>query len=260
MTEILSKNNLQRIRAIRHELGGNDAEALARMFIDLDIEDDGSLAGRVDAILRATEHHWFPRVHTFMDVPGLYEVRGASDQGFRAEFQDPWGCSRDQVGHFLTALGLVLHPESLQVRRLGCRLRDLAGVPKEMTDGDAVLRLIIGHEKRPDPFFGDPLILAKVRRQFASVTHEDLAAFRRAMDALGSGSVADLAAAEEELSSIDAGSGRGNSVQDLRLSLMGVYVAERIRESDFADGHQVAAWISRNLVSDGLNDQFEQSP
>ena len=118
MTEILSKNNLQRIRAIRHELGGNDAEALARMFTDPDIADDGSLAGRVGAILRATEHHWFPRVHTFMDVPGLYEVRGASDHGFRAEFQDPWGCSRDQIGHFLTALGLVLHPESLQVRRL----------------------------------------------------------------------------------------------------------------------------------------------
>ena len=251
MPTMRSRTNLDRIRAIRRELGDNDAETLARLFTDPQLADDGTIAGRVEAILEATEHQWLQGFPTFMDVPGLYELRGASDQGFRAAFRDPWPQSRDQVGHLLTAVGLILHPEVLQRRRLGRRLRTWLGVPKAMSDSDAALRLIIGHEKQPDPFFADPRIVAKVRRQFSSVTAEDLAAFGRAMAALGDGACPDLEAAFRELASIGVGTGRGNSAQDLRLSLMGAHLAGRLKGGAFASRGELAEWVRRNLGERG---------
>ena len=106
MTKTFPKTNLRRIRAIRRGLGRNDAETLARLFTDHRIIDDGTLIGCVCAILEATEHRWFPQILMFMDVPGLYELCGASDRGFRSAFRDPWACGRDQIGHFLTAMAV----------------------------------------------------------------------------------------------------------------------------------------------------------
>jgi hypothetical protein len=242
-----TKQNKGRVHAIYQETGGNDAETLARLFEDATIRHENGLLGRIDALLAATRQQWFPWFRTALDVSGLQEVREAGDRGFRAEFQDPWACSRDQIGHFLTALGLTLYPEQVNLRQLGLPLRRLVGAPKEMSDLEVALRLMIGHEKEPDPYFADPLVLFKVRRQFSSATSDDVAAFRRALAALGTAPVADLEAARRKLDAIEVGEDRGNSWQDLLLSLMGWHMTVRIQEGDITDGTMAAAWIRSNL-------------
>jgi hypothetical protein len=240
--------NLRRIRRIREEAVGDDAEALARVFEDARIRDDGTLAGRIRAVLAATEHRWVPGVHTPLDVPGLYEVKGFGDDGFRPELRDPWPGSRDQVGHFLTALALALRPELVRARRFGVRARDWAGAPKGMSDEEVGLRLIIGHEKEPDPGRFDPLMLLKVRRQFASATGADVAAFRRALAVQGPGVGLDLATASEHLSAIAVGSGVGNSNQDMLLSLAGYRLAQLVTTRRLRTGAEVARWVRDRLA------------
>lgn len=245
------ERNLRRIRHIRAESGGNDAETLARLFEDREIRDDGSLGGRIDALLEATEHRWLPRIHTPLDVPGLYEVRGFSHNGFRPEFEDPWPGSRDQVGHLLTAFALAVRPETVDARRLAVRVRDLVGAPRGMPRTEVALRLTIGHEKRPDPGRHDPLILLKLRRQFASATDDDVASFVAAVERVVDGAPGgDLAAAPGPLTSIHVGSGTGNSRQDLRLSIAAYVLAELVTTGRLAAGADVAAWIRRNLKAE----------
>lgn len=50
--------HLRRIREIRREADDDDVEALARMFTDEAICDDGTARGRLEVILEATEHRW----------------------------------------------------------------------------------------------------------------------------------------------------------------------------------------------------------
>lgn len=240
--------NLQRIQQIRDEVGGDDAEALARLFEDEEIISDESIQGRLEAILAATEHRWVVSIRTFLDIPLLQDCKGFSDQGFRAEFRDPWACSRDQVGHILTAVGLALYPEKLEEKRwFGIPIRDLVGAPKDMSNEEVAIRLIIGHEKRPDPGSLDPLVLPKVRKQFASATDEDVAAFLSAQAALGTGLKISLYGAKEGLAKIQIGEGRGNSIQDLNLSLVGCYLAQLIKEGQLSSRQEVATWVRTNL-------------
>lgn len=239
--------NLHRILRLHQEAADNDAEALARMFEDRAILDDGTLGGRLEAILRATEHRWIRRLHIPLDIPGLQDCPGFSDRGFRPEFKDPWTCSGDQAGHFLTALGLILYPERLEGRRLGFRLRDLVGAPREMGLAEVALRFIVGHEKRPDPHRFDPLVLFGIRRQFASATLGDVEAFRAADAALGPGPAADLQRALPYLETIPLGEGRGNSRADLLLSFAGYRLARLIQGDQIRHREEIAAWIRRHL-------------
>src|SRR6476660_7930513 len=105
------------------------------MFTYSHIRDDGTVAGRLRAVLTATEHRFVPGLQTGADI-GL--------TGFRKEFEDPWPTSTDQVGHFLTAVRLGFDPRfvSNPVFRL------LLGSGGE---ADAPMRLIVGHEKVADP-------------------------------------------------------------------------------------------------------------
>lgn len=239
--------NWRRIQAIRHEAGANDAEALARFFEDGQIRDNGSLHGRVQAILEATEHRWFSGFRTPLDVSGLQDCHGFGYQGFRPEYHDPWPTSRDQVGHFLTALGLALYPGAVSRRRLFLRLRDWVGAPRTMPDAEVALRLIIGHEKLPDPVLPDPLVLPKVRRQFASVTAADVAIFRRAL-AAQAGWELDLQRARSDLAGIEVGSGTGNSWPDVYLSLAGYHMAGLVQDGRISSPVQIAAWVRDNLL------------
>jgi hypothetical protein len=243
-------HNIRRIQALNQEASWDDAETLARMFEDDAIISPDSVLGRLDAILEATEHRWIQGWRTFMDFPGLYECNGFSDRGFRDAFKDPWACSREQAGHFLTAVGLVLHPQKLEGRIFFRRLRDWAGAPKEMSTAEVALRLVIGHEKAPDPGVPDPLVLPKVRRQFRSCTDGDLAAFHRALEALGRDWVFSFAKVDPYMSQIEVGSARGNSCQDLYLSLAAYHFVQLLKGGQFLDRGAMARWVRDNLKAD----------
>ncbi len=100
--------NQARIRQLAAQ-APTDLEALALLFEDDGIVDDGTVPGRLRAILQATERK---------TIPGLQTALSFGDSGFAGDrrldgagFRDPWPASRNQVGHFLTAVGLQFAPE-----------------------------------------------------------------------------------------------------------------------------------------------------
>jgi hypothetical protein len=212
--------NRARIMMIRDE-APTAVEALARMFTDAGITDDGTVGGRLHALLNATEHRFVPGLHTGADI-GM--------TGFRKEYEDPWPTSTDQVGHFLTAVRLGFDPRfvSNPIFRL---LLGGGG------DADAPLRLIIGHEKVADP----PDInrtsprtlltaLRRFREQYQSATEDDIAQFR-----------------DGHLDLIRVGDGLGNSMEDLRLSHKGWLFGRSITEGRFKSREEVAGWIRTEI-------------
>jgi hypothetical protein len=217
------------------------------MFEDPAIADDGTAIGRLSVLLEATEHRWLPLVHTPLDVPGLYEAEGYGDNGFREELRDPWAGSRDQVGHLLTAVALAFRPTLVRARRFGVRSRDWVGAPEELEDAQVALRFAIGHEKEPDPGRYDPLMLLKVRRQYASASDADADAFLAALEALEGDVDLLLDRAAAILSEIDVGERDGNSPEDLCLTLVGYRLAHLIDTGRLQGGGEVASWIRRNL-------------
>lgn len=297
--------NRTRIGAIKQE-AGSDLEALARIFEDDMVIDDGSVASRLQAVLGATEH---------LVIPGLQTGIEFSDEGFAGDqspggsgFRDPHPSSRNQPGHFLTAVGLETTPATVSRAITGWGLlcaaiqappevtaantiRAMVQAPPAMSDSDVALRLVIGHEKVPDPASGlahglsigvaglleelgpapegeteeqhDQRVgeamrvqmLARVtsiintfRTQFSATTEADVAAWNEALAAIGSGDALDMAAAEAPLGRIAIDpAGRGNSIQDLRLSLVGWRLGQRIAAGNFSDGAAVASWIRTNL-------------
>jgi hypothetical protein len=277
-----------RITAIRAESGFNDAEALARLFEDRGLSDDGSPSRRLQTILAATERRMIRGLQTgvpFLDV-GFRGDREPRGSGFR----DPWPPSRNQVGHFLTAVGLGFRPALVSEPVAGFPLRFLLGAPGLLSNEQVAKRLIVGHELWPDPgllhggLFGAllggmvaPLTGARgrmiaisvavgaivgavagmamqqvlgFRAQLFRATADDEATFDRAVAALGAGTTPDLAAAEVELAplfrKIDVNS-RGNSDQDLRLSLLGWSLGVAIRDGVMVSGSEVASWLRTNL-------------
>ena len=280
--------NRKRIGVIKSE-AGTDLEALARIFEDDKIVDDGSIASRLQAILAATEH---------LLIPGLQTGIKFGDTGFAGDqtkggtgFRDPHSSSRNQVGHFLTAVGLQFSPAvvSRRIPYFG-NIRSMVQAPASMSDADVALRLTIGHEKIPDPngtmaaikilltgliehwFLGPEKeteeqrnervgkaildetqrqinkIIAAFRTQFQAATDADVQAWNDALAALGTGNTLNMGAAEAPLSRISINpSGRGNSIQDLRLSLVGWRLGQLITSGYFGDRAAVARWIRTNL-------------
>ena len=284
-------HNQARIRHLARQ-APTDLEALALLFEDDSIVDDGTVAGRLDALLRATERR---------SMPGLQTAIPFGDTGFAGErrpggagLRDPWPASRNQVGHFLTAVGLQVAPEvvSRPVPVLGS-IRHILGAPAAMSDREVALRLTIGHEKVPDPpnaLEASLLILAQglvgarwivardgtvkeracrivaalmaeachqavnsfvtYRAQFHATTEDDIAAWQEALRVSGKGRAFDwqaLEGASSPLRAIAVANGEGNSVQDLRLSLVGWRLGQLIGCGAFNRRQDVAAWIRRTL-------------
>jgi hypothetical protein len=259
--------NSDRIEQIR-DSAGSDAEALAQMFEDSRITDGGTVAGRLRSLLTATESSI---------VPGLQTGIKFHDSGFRPEFKDPWPSSDNQVGHFLTAVGLSFNPGKVSQSFMGRTLRDWIGANSAMTDTEVALRLTIGHEKAPDPsawtaagggiiggaaggIFGPGgmaggaaagaaiAILRGFRAQFAAATASDVQIFLGAEASLGTGSPLDLATASGRLRGIAVNpSNRGNSYEDLLLSCFGWRLGQWIGASRFAAKADVAAWVRTNI-------------
>ena len=216
--------NKARIVKIRDE-APTAVEAFARMFTDAGIVDDGSVPGRLGAILAATEHRIVPGLH--MGIPiGL--------TGFRKEFEDPWLSSKDQVGHFLTAVRLANDPRFLS----NPIFRLLLGIS---SDSDLPVQLIVGHEKSPDPPNVDKLtlkaaftLLKYVRLQYHSASSEDITNFRAG-----------------NLEAIRVGTGLGNSMADLRLSYLGWLFGQWIVEGRFKTLEEITHWIRVELGNCG---------
>jgi hypothetical protein len=149
--------NRDRILEIR-DGAGTDLEALARIFEDDLIVDDGSVSGRLRSVLQATEN---------LVVPGLQTGVGFSDTGLAGDqspggagFRDPHPSSRNQPGHFLTAVGLQFSPGvvSTPIPFFGT-IRQMVRAPESMSDAEVALRLTIGHEKTADP---SPIMSASI--------------------------------------------------------------------------------------------------
>lgn len=283
--------NRRRIRAL--QVGTTDLEGLATMFSDDSIVDDGTVPGRVRSILDATEH---------LVVPGLQTGIEFADTGFRGEptptgsgFRDPHPSSRNQVGHFLTAVGLEFSPEvvSRPIPVFGT-VRAMVGAPVSMSDADVALRLTIGHEKSRDPNGGAEVlvnvlfegllesfssgpegetegqrdervgramtaeaesqvreIIAAFRAQFAATSDADVAAWNEALERFrrdGAG----LEGPDSPLERIAVNPAlKGNSRQDLRLSLVGWALGEKIRAGAFSGRAEVADFIRRSLGNQG---------
>jgi hypothetical protein len=282
--------NQKRIEELK-KTSGSDLEALAALFDDDRIVDDGTVAGRLTVILRATEH---------LVIPGLQTGIDFGDTGFRGEqtptcsgFRDPHPSSQNQVGHFLTAVGLVFAPEVVSRPIPGAgSIRDLIEAPASMTDDEVALRLTIGHEKAPDPLgaggmIGHQLgvwlgeryltpapegeteeqrdervsramaeqlgadlrgIFAAFRAQFRATTHADIAAWNEALDVLRNTGSTETPGNPLERISVDP-TLKGNSRQDLRLSVVGWQLGRMIRAEEFASRAQVAEWIRQHLAA-----------
>ena len=212
--------NRRRILAIRDE-APTAVEALARMFTDAHISDNGQIRGRLGAIFAATRHRLVPGLHTGLAI-GL--------SGFRPEFEDPWEASTDQVGHFLTAVRLTVDPGFLSNPLFPILLGGLG-------DDEFPLRIMIGHEMAPDPRDVDQIslktpvrVLRRFRAQYKAVTREDVANFRAG-----------------KLEEIQIGGGLGNSLADLRLSYQGWIFGLLIAEGKFQSKEEIADWIRSEL-------------
>jgi hypothetical protein len=263
--------NSDRIENIRDSTN-NDAETLALMFADSFIQDDRTVTGRLRAVLNATEK---------TGVPGLQTGIKFSDSGFRDEFKDPWPDSANQVGHFLTAVGLSFNPAKVSQSFLGRRLRDWLGADASMTDQAVAIRLTIGHEKAEDPGTGTKAggavvggivgfgvapwsgpggvlggaaagagiaILRKFREQFAACTDADVQVFQDALGSLGNQSPLAINTAKGKIRSIRVDESlSGNSYADLLLSLFGWRLGQDILAGKFASGADVATWIRQNI-------------
>jgi hypothetical protein len=255
--------NSSRIEQLR-DATKNDAETLALIFEDTQIKDDGSIPGRLRAILDATERK---------TVPGLQTAIAFHDSGFKDVFKDPWPSSDNQVGHFLTAVGLRFKPAKVSETMMGRRLRDWLGAPDSMTDAAVAVRLVVGHEKAPDPTLAREIIgaivgeivapwsgpggaaggtavaiLTAFRNQFAACTDADVTVFENAERDLGTKSQLDLTSANARLRSISVVStNQGNSYQDLLLSLCGWLFGRLIGSGKFTSRGAAADWIRTNI-------------
>jgi hypothetical protein len=239
-----------------------DADVLAQMFETTLISDDGTVAGRLRDVLDATESSL---------VPGLQTGIKFHDTGFRSEFKDPWPSSDNQVGHFLTAVGLSFNPSKVAQSFMARRLRDWLGADSTLTDEEVAIRLTVGHEKAPDPgagtaaggaipgwIAGGPIgagagaaiaILEAFRTQYSKATPTDVTNFRSAETNLGPGTKLDLKSADTTLHGITVDkSMQGNSYEDLLLSCCGWRLGQWIKSGKFTATADVGTWIRTNLM------------
>ncbi len=241
--------------------GRSDLEALASSFESRSV-DDSSLRGtsrawrRLDAILSAFESDPGVRFHaslSFFRDSGFYGTHSFSDDGFA----DPHPSSQNQVGHFLTAVGLGFD-SSVPDRRIRgvATMRELLGAPTSMSNDGVAIALCVGHELTADADedASAPSQLATAQRQFAEgVAHpEYLDYFRNAVEALGSDwRHPNLSAAEVWLRRIPVHTWqRGNSYQDLRLTACGFYLGRLVANGVITERAELAAFV-RDVLGRG---------
>lgn len=253
----LNDYHIDLIKKIRIEASLDDAEALARLFESSLFKDNGLVTGRLETILSSTKYFKFFPLHTALEF---------HDKGFKADFKDPYPSSDNQVGHFLTAVSFSYNPYQISWLRGGI------GADSKLSDVEVSIRLAIGHELYPDPGWWDIasfiFLPAKVvlspnilpddaidvfANQYQATNPADVTAFQNALAALTNPNnplVINLSAAIPYLKTIETRikpNSKGNSVQDLRLTLLGWHLAQEIIKGKFRDRMEVAKWLRLNL-------------
>jgi hypothetical protein len=92
-------------------------------------------------------------------------------------------------------------------------------------------------------------ILGAFRDQFAAATDADIQAFEDADQLLGTSPKLDGAAADGKLHSIRVvPTQRGNSYQDLLLSLYGWRLGQLVKDGKVKSGAEIGTWVRTNLM------------
>jgi RHS repeat-associated protein len=196
----------------------SDLDALVTMFTTDKLSGD-TVQERFTTISRRTA-----------SVPGfLYTSGGFGEAGLNGDFQDGymyeqyWGGKTNQIGHFWTA---VVY---------GSR------ASQSLFQEEFLMRLAVGHEMVGDHRFV---------RQYFSATGGALDLFRQAIEAdiLG-----DYESRDDYLSQILMMKGgnledrKGNSLEDLRLTVRGWRFGQMIATGQFASREEAAQWLNDNL-------------
>ncbi|QQR91106.1 MAG: hypothetical protein IPJ88_05065 [Myxococcales bacterium] len=205
------------------------------------------------------------------DIPGVHYAIEFGTDDIAEAFNDTWlyddlwdaggaDFAYRQIGHFLTGVHFAFDPSLAK----NLALRTLLPIPNNEDPETTVLRLMVGHEKIPDP--GDVSFAQKIGsyiEQYKSASAEDIEAFERALDydTENQGSERDtellkiLASAgytSEECNRIDCATDpclcdwkHGNSLEDLRLDIKAYRFVREL--SLFSDTQEAADWIREEL-------------
>jgi RHS repeat-associated protein len=208
--------------------------------------------------------------------------------GLREEYNDEWLYRRywkqnpddpnvgNQVGHFLTAVHLGYNPSFLAldnslggIRSLfqpSLYARQILNVPTDEPLDVTAKRLIVGHEKVADPDPANNSIedtgrnVNNYRPQYQSATAIDVGWFDAAVQYDRSGDTLGTvwALAKILVSPRPQDWGRGNSLQDLRLSLKGWRLGRAVAGKDVDQGEktltsrgEIATWLRMQILIPG---------
>jgi hypothetical protein len=259
----------------------NFAEALARLFDDPTITDPAPASGtstplklRLQNILDNSGDTFSDGISHFSGIfLGSKNSNGWGDTGFKPDFQDHglWPGSSMQVGHFMTAVDMGYRPIKtyLYVKQRTDRLEDIFMDPEERRwvflkppppDPDKPIRpgwwspdelecvsLIIAHEQVADSgvYGAEPSFWCKVKTALYGASPQESEIFRQAFDSLAP--QFEIGKARGKLSSITIGTGSGDSLQDLLLSLFGFKFGAMIRKSEITSIADGGNWVRLNL-------------
>jgi hypothetical protein len=253
---------------IRGSLRGkfNDLEYLAQLIEDSSIVSTApgnELQNRMVTIFDASSDWSGGGVTHFEGI-----LEGCTDRGFRVDFRD----GSNQVGHFLTAVDMGFRPvkTSNYLRELGLnptrghlgkggytmpppsRLDRLVPFEERLC-----VSLIIRHEQVSDAPDWIKTYVQFVPNTYSAITEpneDEVIAFFRALDLVPLGA-ANLAITRAALAPIKIGTGYGNSLQDLHLSLYGYQLGRFIRSGLIASRNRAATWIRWNIGGSSASTQ-----
>lgn len=248
MAMAVAARNRVAITGIRDRLMSEDPEnyalrTLVEAFNSSEIMDDGTVSGRLEAVLNATAglslgnpRELLPGMHfgIAFDVGEDKSLVGRGDSGFASTYQDPWEHSRNQVGHFLTGVRLAYDPSFLDFgAAFGTSPARLAiGAPTIEQESAFRLgvKLSVGHELAPD-LPGVLSALSATRSQYAAASDADVENFL-------SGNLTAIRVDE---------SVRGNSNADIALTYQAYTFAAKVASGEFASNAAAAEWLRTSL-------------
>jgi hypothetical protein len=230
-----------------------DLEFLARLFEDSSISDTGTgndLQNRLLTILEASTDGSNGGVTHFAKI-----FAGCQDMGFRPAFKDPWPSSRNQVGHFTTAVDMGFRPGRTYLvipsvmRKL---ILDSTSSPFLPVEERVCIALIIGHEQVADTHWKANYFATN------TATRDDILKFLTAVNTVSRNPDWNVDKSHTALIGISIGKGVGNSIQDLHLSVYGYKLGKLIRSGDMTSRDDAALWI-RTDIGGSLSDVVTQS-
>jgi len=218
-----------------------DLEFLARLYEDSTVEDSGSgneLQRRLVTILDRSADSRNGGVTHFTGI-----FSGVHDSGFQDAFKDPWPSSDNQVGHFTTAVDMGFRPNKtfVLIPAPARKMREFPGQTYTPVEEWFCMALIIGHEQ-----VGDNEPLANVKAGTAA-NEDEIETFFGALPAVRLNPSNDVSLALQRLKGIRIGTGVGNSIQDLSLSLYGYQFGRFIRKGQMTTRADAARWLRTDL-------------